>query len=338
MVAVISRAFAAVLERNRDRLNTRWFLSRSRGDPADFLRVLTHNLDGAISAIEAAGCSPETVDRVCDALYAAALEHWSRGRLGTDPCTGAMAALFQRAFPQLLRVLADRPEEAVRALTHALVVLGREGCVCPSEWVGDIAAVGSVAADLDALRSIGLVMAWRRGLTHARVPALSALHHLPTPVVTAIADRMGLAERTSDRVVARLSRRWRATRESDAGPPRLAVVGFAGAFEAFGGPFARPPSLVVADGNIYAGDATGSWVVHADDFGAVLRPVSELPHRAGGGNAQIRADGTVTWRGLVAVLPVLARAAAWAETEDTLAVACADSHRLRLIAVQGATA
>ena len=344
---MISPALAAALERGRDRLNARWTVRRPRGEPADFLDVVASNLDGVATAVAAATAAdaaapPDIVDRVCEALYDAALDLWSHGRLGTAPHADPMAALFQHVFPVIPHALAAEPAETVGAFTHAVLELRREGCTETAGWVDDLAALGTLTTDLGALRAAGVVMAWRRGLAHARDTALAQFPVLPAPVVAGVAVRMGLMERSVDDVVARLSRRWHLSPATDVGRPRLAVVGYAGSFEAFGGPFARPPQVGNAGGRIVASDGVGAWTVHADDFGSVLRPTLQAPRVSSSTSSSktethVGADGAIVWRGLRTIFPILERATSWAEDGDTLAVACADSHRLRLVTVHGVT-
>jgi hypothetical protein len=338
--AVISPALAAALERGRDSFNARWHLRRgarrAEGAVEEFLGVLGPNLDPAVAAVAAA--APARTDAACSALFDAALTLWTAGALGTDPDTDAGACVFQRALPALAPVLAAEPVAVAGSLGNALLELRREGIVDPAAWAADVAAVAPSVADVSSLRAAGVVLAWTRGLAHARDAALASLSALPSPLVDAIGVQCRAPSAPADEVRRRLADRWRPRGAAGAGPQRLEIVGYAGAHEAFGGPFRTPPAVRAEDGHLLAVEGERAWRIHADAFGAVLRPsaAAEAPAPARDDDAvRVTDEGEVRWKGFRCRFAELDGASSFAVAADTLAIACADSHRVRLVALVG---
>jgi len=334
---VISNVFRDALVPRRDAFNAAVRRARSAGGRVAGPALMRHLQDRVGPAVDAvASVAPEGVGAVVDALLAATIETFARGLAGgTGPRPVVDAAWA--ALPRFPRPLAADAGRVVRDLVHGALHLDREVPGRAATWLERMGEVGGGLATPDALRALGVVLAWTCGLAHAREAALVAWEALPDAAACAVFDVPGASAPDRSRIRRDLAFRWRVPGAS--GAPRLTQVGYAGDAAILGGPFLRPPRLQNEGEKTFATDGAGWWRIHADVYGITLRasaaPESSRPNAA---TFRVEGDGFVWHAGLDDTFPVLAEPASLAMTSDTLAVTTRRSHRVRLVAAVDALA
>jgi hypothetical protein len=267
-----------------------------------------------------------------------ALELLAGGALGEAARGPLVARAWDGLLPRLLPHLAAAPRALAARISNALCNLAREGGEALAErWGECLVGVSPAAAAPLQLLEAGLVLAWRCGLAHFRDSALARWRALPAPLRRATLGLPPEGEAPPMEALARgLEDPWfDPARPAPRAAPALAAR--VGGFRGFGGRFVRPPRLARAAGAILASDGEGTYRLHADVFGATLRPVAApaVADADAGARARIAADGTVSVDGTEARLPALAGAASLAAAGTTLAVALAHSHHVYVVALPG---
>lgn len=312
----------------------------------DFLVETLAPLAEVIAAVDPAR-GPETVER----LVEVALPLLGRDLLGPaarSPALGQGWAAMA-CWPSLL---VAEPVRLARAISNAMYNLGNQQGARPLEWIERMSGVA--AESVETLLEVGRLAAWRAGLAHAREGALSVACTLP-PSLAGTALGLPIAStRDRDRMIDRLvADRWADPLLPPDAPRQLRVVAEIGGFRGLGGPFVRPPRVVMADAGLVAFDGESAYTVAADRFGATFRrthppevptvatamglltrlTTSLLGRKPSGLEAGpvLGADGTLRWSGLRASFPVLAGANSQAHDGQTLAVTHPSSHSLFLV-------
>ena len=242
---------------------------------------------------------------------------------GLAPHAESASALLDAGAVLAWRLGDARLRETALALAPHLAPRLLLAAMDLSDWPGEAAPLA-----VEAARSRG----WRPPAAALRDETLAALRGAPPERVETL--RRQLAD--------------------PAEPPieRWTVASRAGEFTGFGGTFDEPP--VVPDGGarhrFFARCGGATFVVDADVFGWTCRrtgPV-DLPVRDVGRGAslaarlarlvaadagvRVAADGTIVSASGSVRLPDLEGASSFAVLPGALAVACADSHRIRIVA------
>lgn len=343
------------LEARREHINAR-VSTALRGAPGLQAEVVHAFLAGTLAPLAASvhALAPERTPELVERLVEAALPLLARDLLGPrarNPAVGWGWELLAR-WPDLL--LAE-PVRLARAVSNALYNLGSQPGARPLEWIERMGA--AEAGSVETWLELGKVAAWRAGLAHAREGALAAARGL-SPAQAGAALGLPIQSNVErDALLDRLSSdRWADPTLPASAPRQPRIVAEIGGFRGLGGPFIRPPRVVLADGGLVAFDDESAWTVAADRFGASFRR-THLPEAPAVGPAaagllgklassllgrkvpgtesevSVSADGAVRWGGQTATLPALAGASSQACDGATLAVTHPSSHALFLVAL-----
>lgn len=317
----VSEATAALLERRREALNAR-FVRLGRGrDTGAFLAYLARTVDPIVAALSASGTSAARAagEAVLLALFDLGLVPAARALVADQEASAFERALVEQ-LPRFAAHLERAPAELVAALANGYDQLSRElGAAQAQRWLWSLAEVSLHCSTRRGLLEAGLAITWREGLAEARAAVLGC--ELPAPVCNALFG-VPLLEREPHR-------RFCTPGSSGLGP--LEIVAQVGGFVGFGGCFRRPPALQVAAGHILARDDRASFELHADVFGARIRPAPSLQAAADGGDViRLDAEGRLTWSAqgelCEGVFPALAGASSVVACQGVAAVSLPSTH------------
>jgi hypothetical protein len=337
---MLSDPFARVLADRRAELNARFAEARHRLpglDPAAFGDFLRDAVDPVVRA--AHGAAPERVEAVALAAYDVALEVMGLRLVEGEARGAAIRDTWRRVLPAVARALAADPQRLLAALTNAAHQVAATPGARAGGWVDDMARLGGRCAAGDELRRLGQVAAWRAGLAHYRAGAIAAAAALPEPLALAATGAPADA-RWGDVARGLAASEWFDPAGADAARasgPRVAAT--VGAFRGFGGLFAEPPSVAIADGGLRVTSGDDAWLLTADRFGATFH---RLPPATDGRAARQAAlpaglsvdrTGALTAPGGTLRLPAAGRVTSCAATTTTLAVTWSHSHQVTLVAL-----
>jgi hypothetical protein len=254
--AAPSARVAGLLASARPLLNERFTRLGKGRAPDAFLRFLRET---AVPMVEAT--TPEASGAVLFALFDAGLAGAERGLVGQEQQSAFEAGLVARSAA-LAPLLGGAPARVLRALGNGFHLLERAlGAREARVWLAGLGGLAAHLPDADALEGAGLLLAWRLGLAEAREAALMRAGTLSAEVRATIVGAPSLDPDPARRFCA----------PGTSGPlGPLEVLATVGGFVGFGGPFARPPRVFIADGALLATDGDTAWRVFADVFGARL--------------------------------------------------------------------
>ena len=356
---MIEGAAARWLASRREELNLR-FARACRRHPGLASETVRGMLEATLPAL--AGDEPGA-DAVCTAVYELVLLHAGRGGFAAQP---GIELLLREVFPRLRPQLLARPTSLPARLSNAVEKLGVRGV----EMARGLGMLGPLLPDADALLEAGAVLAWRLGEARLRKAALAAAVRLPARALAIALELVDWPEAAAPlALVALTADAWQppsarvsaaALRAIAAGqadvatlattlgcppvaqPSRWQGVARLGDFAGFGGAFDRPP-LVLDGGDrhrFYVRSGEAGFVLHADAYGCVCRPVSDpgLAVRVPGDRQassklapRLDADGTLCVGGERTKLAGPG-ATSYLALPDALIVTFADSHRVHVFA------
>jgi hypothetical protein len=351
---MISPAFAAALEADRERLNALFARARRDAptlDAAVFLHILRGRIDPLLCGAhqgehdqgehdqgehdqgERRGVSPTYA--CAGVLYEVALELYRKGCIGPEERHPGFESRWSRLMEGTAAAISVAPRELIGPLTNAQFNLTvTPGCRA-DDWVQLVGRVAQVCAKPTGLLQAAQVAAWLCGMAHYRSQAIALARALPEPVLERLfpqsADRSD-ARAILDRLQADP---WYYPGRKDR-PPGLQVVAEVGNFRGLGGEFRRPPHVAASQGQLLLTDGCDQWWLFADSFGAVMHRAGRVAAESKGRGAYgLGKDGVVKGPRSEAKMPWLARASSYAATESTLAVTLPHSHRVFLISEVG---
>lgn len=343
---------AAQLAARRETLNARFQATRAASPRLDAETALAFVADTVAPLVEPL---PEArAGAALEALFDVALPLLGRELLGPAARLPYIQQGWERLLPRWPELLGQQPGRLARAVSNALHALGAAPGARPEDWIAAMAPLGARAASVDDLLEAGKVIAWRCGLAQYREGALAAAGRLPPELAgPALGLAVPLEQDAREALIARLRADPWADPAADAdAPPALRLVAVAGAFRGFGGPFATPPGVAVAAGELVASDAQAAYILRADRFGCVFlrtatvaegrsaRPsagaASRLSWPGSGADIRLSADGSVNWSEHSARFPELAEASSAAFDGHTLAVTHPLAHAVFLLALASA--
>ena len=302
---VLVGPFARALERRREWFNTRFAMARfelRRLDGDALLDFLRERADPIVDAAFAAdpGADEQALDRVIDALFEAALELVGRDLVARAPLvTESWSALLPRAAHLLRR----EPTRVTRSISNAVYGLTDELSESATrDWMHTMTDLAPRFETVDPWLACGCVAAWRAGLAHYREGALDACRALGSDVVARL---LGVDADTGAEalVEAMAADPWFDPARSAAGDRKPAVVALAGGFRGFGGPFQAPPVVERRGGGLFAVDGERCFRLHADVYGAVLRPTARSTEPESAGPWSLYRNGKVSFRDLSRSFP-----------------------------------
>lgn len=263
---------AAALAEHRDRFNA--VVVDARRARSDFdVGALTAALAGplreTVEACEAA--APGSGGRVLAGIFGPVVE--LLGRRPGEAGPGVSRDPLIAALPGLAPVLIDEPGAVIAALANAAVHLVRFACPLES-WLERVIAAARCGAGAAAVLRVGQVAAWAAGLAHYRDSALLVAATLDGGLLGAALSAPGPLDVTATVTALTADRWWRPGRELPSGPE---VAQRVGGFSGFGGPFLALPRLGARHGALAVSSDPGTWLVHADAYGATLTRASPGP-------------------------------------------------------------
>lgn len=337
MEKMIAGRFADILAGDRDRFNARFAAARAANpalDPAEFADHLRGPVARRVEAV--AAIAPARADAAARALYDISLDLFRHDLLGRRARTGLPADAWTDLLPALDRFLTEAPLKTAADVFNALHNLAQESEAAARRWMKRLAELAPACEFADELARVGLVLAWRCGLTHYRSSALQQWTGLPGPLQCRV---LGLAPGVPTGPDSDLAKRLHADPwfrpGAGAADRALKIAAVCGGFRGFGGPFKDPPRVSVSGATLVACDSESGWSLHADACGALFKrlPGSAVPpadpERAG---VSVTGNGRVTFNGLSVETPELAAVSSFASNAHTLAVTLEHSHYVYVIA------
>jgi hypothetical protein len=264
----ISSAFERILRDRRYAYNFRWSEARSRfphitaNDAASFF---VNDLAPLINALSTtASVTSERLESICDIAVEVGAKATGLRLLGVNAAQPWVTELWRSTLPALAHHVAANPLAVISELSHATAQFTAHGASRPQQWLRLLRAHGPEATDLDQLRLLGKVLAWRSGLAHYRAGALAAADQLPT----------ALTELALEIPTTKSWALWRGPLQQSCWPDSVTgaegLLAKVGSFRGLGGVFVEPPMLATRDDDLIARSGNESWVVSADVFGSTL--------------------------------------------------------------------
>ncbi|MEZ4324204.1 MAG: hypothetical protein R3B40_03235 [Polyangiales bacterium] len=309
--------FHAALEARREYLNALFRREGRRVDPGAFMAHLRDHVGPLVDG--AAGGDTERADELTLTLYRLSLRAHRQGLLGGERPNPTLHRALHTTLPALLSVFPDRPRDLALALCNAALRLERLDPAKAARWLDGMESLGPSCADLDALFSLGLVLAWRAGAAEYHASATARFPELSPMLRRATLGVEALPSDPARRFTAPLD-------DGPLGDPL--IVAELGGFVGFGGLFHDPPLVAASEGRLFAFDSQCTTEIFADAFGATLRLVAEPPSTTADAAVPFALDvaGTVELDGARASLPLLAGASSWAWADGVAAVTLLHSH------------
>jgi hypothetical protein len=307
----VGAKLAGVLAQQRQVFNMR-FRRGGRGlEPEAFFRYLEHTVAPLVEQVEGDGV------QLTEALFDLGLMGMRRGLIGRAEPSSFEGALLAH----LPRLNLRAPRRLLTSLGNAYDRLSRHLDVeTADDWM---AALAAHAEDESDALGVGLVLAWKLGLSEARNGALARLGAMSAQQRERL---VGVREIDLDP-----TRRFTALGEKGpVGAPQ--VMARLGGFLGFGGPFVLPPEVRRLHGRLYVTDGDVVREVFADVFGARLcrapsATVMELlDDGVIGENVSVTRYGTVRWGRGKAKLAALAGANTCATADGVAVVTLKRSH------------
>lgn len=325
---------AAFLARQRTELNQGFQEVRHLQPgltPEAVAGFLADPLDGVVQSL--AGHPLPELDRIAATLYAMALPLIAQGWLGPEARRPELARGWGAVLQANAALLPEDVEGVAGGLLNALYHLD---CLATPQgfgfWVKEMVRLGPFCPDRATFLDLGRLLAWRAGLAHYRTVALPLLASLPSSLVTALLGTP-LTRANQQRLV---KDPWWSFDPDFLPEGVIRLMGRVGGFRGFGGPFARPPRLLLDEGQPLAVDGEGVWRFFADAWGATLLPMGRAdtgPFKTvRGGMAKLSPQGELLWGGVQQTFAEAAGATScWADAHTCL-VTVSHSHHLLVFA------
>ena len=273
----VSPPLARVLAAGRGQFNQRVVEARRRYpalDPTAFARFVETSVDPLVVAV--ANRFPDRTTTLVVAAFDAALELAGTGHI--DDGRPGVTEVWRTLAPAIARYVADDPQVVLGALSNAAISLCQHPGARAVEWVAEMTRLAPEAANWNAVRTLGQVLAWRAGLAHYRQGALAAADTLPEGLALQAVGAPASASWPAVRA-ALLDDPWfvpagsgSATAQSDAVLESVGEV--VGEFVGFGGPFAFPPQVAAVEDGFVVRSGDRAFHLFADAFGVALLPAA----------------------------------------------------------------
>jgi len=266
---MVSDALASVLASRRTLLNQRVAEARHRQpslDTAAFGAFVGDTLDKVCLAVH--GVDTLATGAAVEAAFEIGLVLVGQGLAGPK----ARLPWVDRAWKQLATpiagLVAQAPEETLGIVTNAVVRLSSVRGVQVEVWIDTMQALAQRCRDLDELRALGALCAWRAGMAHLRAAALAQAERLDPALASAA---LGAPDTPWATLRERLAAdRWWNPATGSVDAQGQTVGGFSG----MDGPFAVPPAVRTGAGHFVAESAGRHYLLMADAFGAVVLPAA----------------------------------------------------------------
>ena len=274
MSAAVSPTLGAVLRAERHQLNERFAAARVRHPDLD-AEAFTGFIRGAVDPLVGA-VSRTRFDRVTDvtlAAYDIALELVGQKLVGRSARTPHVGGAWRRILPEAASLVAAEPQRMIAAVCNASHHVSSTPGARPGAWIELMVRLAGQCSDTATFLTLGQVAAWRAGMAHFRETALAAADKLPEPIALAALETPGARW---SQVRDRLTRDpWFDPAAPNDTPAMPRIVARAGAFRGFGGLFTEPPTVAMANGQLFVRGGGECWLLTADAFGATFHRAAE---------------------------------------------------------------
>jgi hypothetical protein len=314
----------------------RLFAEAKRALPQLDTDVFSAHLRSTIApAVDAvADVAPDRIGEVAEVLFELSLELVGKDLLNKYPILTEGLQSLLRGLPNQV---AEDPRGLMSSITNALCYFSQIPCAQPHEWIDAMLRIGRDGPKASVLLEAGQIAAWRTGMAHFRRGALAlAMRVEPRFVQQALQIPANVDNTSLETLVNQLSHDPWQDPERPTGKKRLQIVGRAGGFRGFGGPFVGPPLVALVDGQFVAGDGDCCWLLTADRFGATFhRTRADFPkrRRKPDGPFSIESTGRVTCGSEAGLFEALQEFSSAAADTVTLAVTVPHSHFVTLVAL-----
>lgn len=347
----ISENCRSLLEENRHALNARYLQRKAQGAKIDAQLWLQHVQQRILPLVDAvyeserqrdsAQVNSEIQSRCYQTLiqlYEVSLDLFSAGHFAetTGLLPEALAALWDKALPDLASILAKNPKQVAGKLSNGVLSIAKSQSGSVQVWLDCLKRIAGKLNSVDELLRAGEVAAWVAGLPEYRTAALEIAKQLPAQIMAGIFNLPG---DLSEIALSKLLQSWRENpwQSLDSGQEATGVrlVARCGAFQGYGGVFLFPPTVFEQDRHIFASDGKSVWMLLADGFGQTFCR-SELSsvaskYRAAKGSPAIDKSGNITWDDHCVAVPELEGWSSAAFDGQTLAVTVPTSFHIYLI-------
>jgi len=301
----VNAKIRALLEPRRDALNLRFQRLGRDLPPNAFLDYLERTVAPLIERME-----DGVGEAALLALFDLGLVGMRHGLVGEREAT-AFERSLSGALSRFGVLWRSAPQQLVRAVGNGFARIEHElGEPSAVWWLDTLAAAAPWCVTREALLDVGLVLGWRAGLAEARDAALARASTMAPDLVSQIFGSPAIDARTERRFCAPGSTRALGD---------LEIVARLGGFAGFGGAFLAPPRVAATGDRLLASDGNVVVELHADVFGARVRPVHDVA-------VEVSAAEAYVAPAMLDALPELRGATSLATAASMTAVTLGDSH------------
>ena len=333
--------FSRVLQARRGYFNARFAekqIAQPQLDADVFLNILREQVAPVVQAVAALDADSALV--AGQNLYDLALDLYAQGLLGPAARTSILSTAWQEFFPSIAAFIVQQSQRVPASLCNALYNLAQTPGARPDEWMQNMRAVASFCADAEVFLRAGQVAAWRAGMAHYRLSALSILKTLDAKVARTLfgLDADAAQPDTAALHYAFVANPWHnpaLANQSATSQNKIQILKRAGAFRGFGGLFLSPPRVMWTRDGFVARDGDNSFLLFVDAFGATFHRVENVSNANVSSAFKLEKNGRVKNDKLSADFPELANATSSAANQTTLAVTTELTHAIYLIGLVG---
>lgn len=352
-MAELPAALVAVLESEREALNTRFHVRQRSGSQIDAVAFLEHVRASIVPlAAQVHAAFPERTRPALMELYDVSLDLFAESLLGAEAKIPWVSRVWTELLPLTAKLLARSPRQVSGLLCNAVHHIAGNRGARPEEWLERMRAALPSCESVTEMLAAGKVAAWLAGMVQYRGAALAAAAELPHNTARIV---LGLPDSTARQeistVLDRLQRHpWLTVAEACRGEPKplLRCAAVAGAFTGFGGLFRRPPLVWVEGDQLLVGDGVSQWQLIADAYGVCFSRVGDgsatIDRTRRNKSIAVDRRGTLRWdnlslstpaEGKGRSVPPLDADSALAVVGSTLAVTIPTSHHVFLFSREG---
>lgn len=337
----LSEKTRAVIERNRDGINARFFMLAGKTSMIDRQKFSLKYAGFLQSLLQHGDVSDSVQDELATSLFTGLLKlHLTRNLSGATAITGSVINAYQEAALENSKQFFD----ALQSILLRLQALK----VDPGQWLERLLTLAEAGTSLAAFKQNGLIAVWLCGQPQYRDAALRYLSARADKLSDeAFSGLMQIAPEASvnlDREEfiekIRHNRLLPVMNLLQNKKPTALTVKPAGQFSGFGGLFQQPPVLTRAGENIYASDKSSRFQVFVDSYGISFVGASKADNHNHSNNLkddssdfELRAGGDIIDKkyGLNIFAPQLSKPVSTLFIEDGVLISNIASHNIFLV-------
>jgi hypothetical protein len=236
---------------------------------------------------------------------------------------------WSEVAPAYAHLLTERPAAVLGMLSNAAIHLDNCSGADLGRWLDGMASLAHQVSDIDRLRALGQLLAWRAGAAHFRLGALAAAAILPDDLAHA-ACALAPDEAWSAFRAGITADPWHGLSAEDAQRGRIV-----GAFTGLGGEFPQPPELRAAGDLLLVRSGERVFQLIADRYGAVLHSAAGDDFNAAPPSAPLPPGvalrgQNLSINGFASTLDLPGESIRLACTGDTVAACSRHTHTVRV--------